>query len=428
MYSKHESLVGMLKPMMMFTGTWRLDETKSTVQWLYWLYSLIFQGFGLLFVVLVVTKFIEFVQSGADSSDIISAQVYLLSTTSISGKVLIYQVYKVSDIFKAILDEEENLWRSEDHEFKSAYQREIKYIRKWNWGILLSSMFTALALMSAGVASLVPVDNSTIDSDTNHKEEFSMFPIWLPYRQSDHRASVVALKCILTFVCASLYIVSCMIFVALMIYSVGLLKMQQEKIRKCEWNSYDMAANPSVDMKALIINNRGVFRFIKHVDKCIRYVILVDVLLSSINIASLATNAWHVSFKIHVFYLTNALFSNDLLLSIIPFLNKHFFLQFRSDDFLFSICFLLMQIVQVLVLGWFANDIIVQSKATADVLCNMNWHYLDIKNKKMFLMMLMQYQHVSVISIGPFGPMTIKSVISVIKAAYSYMMLMRTYK
>ncbi|KAH1004437.1 hypothetical protein HUJ05_005249 [Dendroctonus ponderosae] len=351
-------------------------------------------GFGLLFVVLVVTKFIEFVQSGADSSDIISAQVYLLSTTSISGKVLIYQVYKVSDIFKAILDEEENLWRSEDHEFKSAYQREIKYIRKWNWGILLSSMFTALALMSAGVASLVPVDNSTIDSDTNHKEEFSMFPIWLPYRQSDHRASVVALKCILTFVCASLYIVSCMIFVALMIYSVGLLKMQQEKIRKCEWNSYDMAANPSVDMKALIINNRGVFRFIKHVDKCIRYVILVDVLLSSINIASLATNAWH----------------------------------FRSDDFLFSICFLLMQIVQVLVLGWFANDIIVQSKATADVLCNMNWHYLDIKNKKMFLMMLMQYQHVSVISIGPFGPMTIKSVISVIKAAYSYMMLMRTYK
>ncbi|KAH1001427.1 hypothetical protein HUJ04_005451 [Dendroctonus ponderosae] len=394
MYSKHESLVGMLKPMMMFTGTWRLDETKSTVQWLYWLYSLIFQGFGLLFVVLVVTKFIEFVQSGADSSDIISAQVYLLSTTSISGKVLIYQVYKVSDIFKAILDEEENLWRSEDHEFKSAYQREIKYIRKWNWGILLSSMFTALALMSAGVASLVPVDNSTIDSDTNHKEEFSMFPIWLPYRQSDHRASVVALKCILTFICASLYIVSCMIFVALMIYSVGLLKMQQEKIRKCEWNSYDMAANPSVDMKALIINNRGVFRFIKHVDKCIRYVILVDVLLSSINIASLATNAWH----------------------------------FRSDDFLFSICFLLMQIVQVLVLGWFANDIIVQSQATADVLCNMNWYYLDIKNKKMFLMMIMQYQHVSVISIGPFGPMTIKSVISVIKAAYSYMMLMRTYK
>ncbi|KAH1004438.1 hypothetical protein HUJ05_005250 [Dendroctonus ponderosae] len=91
----------------------------------------------------------------------------------------------------------------------------------------------------------------------------------------------------------------------------------------------------------------------------------------------------------------------------------------RSGDLVFCTCFLLMQIAQVLVLGLFANDIIVQSRATAADLYNMNWHYLDTKNRKMFLMMLMQYQHVSVISIGPFGPMTVESVISVGSLKYN---------
>ncbi|KAH1001426.1 hypothetical protein HUJ04_005450 [Dendroctonus ponderosae] len=77
--------------------------------------------------------------------------------------------------------------------------------------------------------------------------------------------------------------------------------MQQAKIRKCNWESYDMVANPSVDMKALIITNRRVFGFIKRV---------------------------------------------------------------RSGDLVFCTCFLLMQIAQVLVLGLFANDIIVQIGGT----------------------------------------------------------------
>ncbi|KAH1028143.1 hypothetical protein HUJ05_001531 [Dendroctonus ponderosae] len=168
--------------------------------------------------------------------------------------------------------------------------------------------------------------------------------------------------------------------------------MQQAKICKCNWESYDMVANPSVDMKALIITNRRVFGFIKRVDKSIRFVVLVDVVLNVINITSVATYFSHV----------------------------------RSGNVVFCTCFLLMQIAQVLILGLFANDIIVQSRATAADLYNINWHYLDLKNRKMFLMMLMQYQHVSVISIGPFGPMTVESVITVFKTAY--MMLMRTYK
>ncbi|KAH1004403.1 hypothetical protein HUJ05_005219 [Dendroctonus ponderosae] len=68
------------------------------------------------------------------------------------------------------------------------------------------------------------------------------------------------------------------------------------------------------------------------------------------------------------------------------------------------------------------------SQATANVLYNLNWHYLDTKNRKIFLMMLTQCQQIAVISIGPFGPMSINSVISVIKAAYSYMMVMQSYK
>uniref|UniRef100_R9PSN2 Odorant receptor n=1 Tax=Dendroctonus ponderosae TaxID=77166 RepID=R9PSN2_DENPD len=393
MYSKQESLLGMLKPMMMFTGTWRLDGMNSTVRWFYWLYSLIFHGFGVLFIISVVAKFVEFVKSGADSEDIISSQVFLLSGTCIFSKFLIYQICNVSDILKAILQEEEKIWLSKDSESISAYQADIKHVRKWNWGILLSTMFTGVALMSAGVASLIQADISSINSEGNEKEEWSMIPMWLPYNEREHRSTVVVLKCIFTFIYVCMFIVSGMTFVALMIYSLGLLKMEQVKIGKCNWTSYNMA-DLSVDMKTLLINNRRVFRFIKHLDRSIRYVVLVDVLLNSISIAALATNITNV----------------------------------QRGDFVFCTGFLLMQVTQVFVLGWFANDIIMLSRTRADVLYNLNWYYLDLKNRKLFGMMLMQCQQLSVISIGPFGPMTIGSVISVIKAAYSYMMLMQSYK
>lgn len=252
MSSKNESLLGMLKPMMIFTGTWRLDELKFPGHLLYWLYSIIFQGLGFLFVALVVSKFIEFVKSGEDSTNIIAGQVFFLSTISISGKVLIYQIYKISDTFKAILVDEEALWWSEDHEAIAGYQNRIKYIRKWNWGIVISSIVTALSLILEGVAQLVEEDNS-------EKDKWRMFPIWLPFRESDHKVAAVAIKCVLTCLCASLYMVSCMIFLALMIYSVGLLKMERAKIRKYNWDSYDMISDPSADIKALTIYNRRVF-------------------------------------------------------------------------------------------------------------------------------------------------------------------------
>ncbi|KAH1008999.1 hypothetical protein HUJ04_001428 [Dendroctonus ponderosae] len=86
-----------------------------------------------------------------------------------------------------------------------------------------------------------------------------MFPMWLPFPESEFKSSAVVIKCLLVSACTFMYIVFCMIFLALMIYCVWLLKMQQAKIHKCNWDSYDMAANPSADMTALIINNLRVF-------------------------------------------------------------------------------------------------------------------------------------------------------------------------
>ncbi|KAH1009000.1 hypothetical protein HUJ04_001429 [Dendroctonus ponderosae] len=253
MCSENRSLLGMLKPLMIVTGTWKLDKNNSRTYRFYWFYACIYQGIGLTFAFLVTIKFIQFVATGAD--------------------------------------------------------------------------------------------------------------------------------------------ITCMMFVALMLYSVRLLKIQHNKIRRCDWPAYNIEDSFN-DIKNIIVSHRRVIGFIRDVNKSIRYVVLVDVLLNSINIASLAT------------YLTTA----------------------RSGESLFSVSYLLVQIMQVVVLGLLANEIKFQSQATANVLYNLNWHYLDTKNRKIFLMMLTQCQQIAVISIGPFGPMSINSVISVIKAAYSYMMVMQSYK
>ncbi|XP_050296986.1 odorant receptor Or2-like isoform X3 [Anthonomus grandis grandis] len=86
----------------------------------------------------------------------------------------------------------------------------------------------------------------------------------------------------------------------------------------------------------------------------------------------------------------------------------------------FPIFYSFMLTSEVFFLGWMCNE----SLAIADAAYNSLW-YNENKNVKVMLkILMMRAQKPLTMDNGPFGPMTTNTIVSTLKAAYSYATLM----
>ncbi|XP_030750821.1 odorant receptor Or2-like [Sitophilus oryzae] len=79
---------------------------------------------------------------------------------------------------------------------------------------------------------------------------------------------------------------------------------------------------------------------------------------------------------------------------------------------------------QIFVLAYSTNEVKDQSLAIYSALWNSLWYNTDQSTKKSIIIMMAASQRPLLLTIGPFGPMTLDSAIAVMKAAYSYATLM----
>ncbi|XP_060520016.1 odorant receptor Or2-like [Cylas formicarius] len=78
----------------------------------------------------------------------------------------------------------------------------------------------------------------------------------------------------------------------------------------------------------------------------------------------------------------------------------------------FPIIYLCLLVFQVFVLGWYSNEIKMQSLALGDAAYKSQWYEQNDKVKKLILMMIMRSQRPLVLAIGPFGAMTTQSALT----------------
>ncbi|XP_060518610.1 odorant receptor Or2-like isoform X2 [Cylas formicarius] len=131
--------------------------------------------------------------------------------------------------------------------------------------------------------------------------------------------------------------------------------------------------------------------FVHNFNRSMKYLILVEYLLTSLNIAA-------VSIQMILFNSTRA--------------SATFFLSY-----LFS---------QIFILGWSANEIKMQSLAISDAIYDSPWYYQNGNAKKAVLLIIMRAQRPLQLTIGPFDAMSTETAVTVVKGSYSYVTLMWT--
>ncbi|KAH1011788.1 hypothetical protein HUJ04_001081 [Dendroctonus ponderosae] len=136
-------------------------------------------------------------------------------------------------------------------------------------------------------------------------------------------------------------------------------------------------------------------RFVKDFNENVRSLILIEFLISSVNIACVA------------FQLISAN---------------------RIADDIFTPCFLLVLFGQLLVLAWPANEMSMESLGVSIAIYDFPWYQKNIAIQNMARVVLLRAQTPLRLTIGLFNPLTTDTVIKVLNGAYSYVTIMTNNK
>ncbi|KAF7271071.1 hypothetical protein GWI33_016031 [Rhynchophorus ferrugineus] len=306
--------------------------------------------------------------------------IQITITCSLAGvKAVIYQSDNFAHLINTIIKEERVLLQSKDENIKNLYWSFVKYINK---------CAIAIVVIAGGTAGLLVVATSTIGLLSDSDDKPMIFLAHFPFNQKKHYFTSILIQASSVGVATVYYCMSQILYLCILTFVKAKLKVLQYHFRCFK---IENGTNDAKRARELVKYHQRIIRFVEKLNDSIKYLLLIEFLSSSLNIAS-------------VMY---QLLSAQTL-----------------TDIIFSISYLMVLIGQLFILAWHANEIKVESVAVSDAAYDSSWYASSYNIKQMIQMVIMRSNKPLLLTIGPFNPLTTQTVISVINAAYSYVMIM----
>ncbi|XP_060534041.1 odorant receptor 45b-like isoform X5 [Cylas formicarius] len=373
---------------MILAGIWPfgLPTKRSMVLRTYGIYAAIVRVFFPIFLVSLCIEFAISTINGKNLDQTFAQLIYVIALVNGGVGALLYQNCDFKEIITFIMKDDKEVKHSKDEEITRSHLDQTRMCSKACW---------AITIMTFGASTSMCLENYwrryEIDQYNQHHNEslekplaFELYYYGLDKRKHDSGLLIVN---DVSVVVNGLLVASTKIaFFSCIIYPASILKRLQIRIER--WK--ECGGCLTVVLKELVLQHQTVIRFITKLNGSIKYLIFMEFLLNSLNIAAVSIQ-----------FIT---FEKTMLASPILF---------------FGILF-----TQTFVLGWSANEIKVQSLMLADALYRSPWYEQNETVKKMVLTMIMRAQTPLVLTIGPFDAMTTQSALAIMKGSYSYVSVM----
>ncbi|KAF7276933.1 hypothetical protein GWI33_009638 [Rhynchophorus ferrugineus] len=325
-----------------------------------------------------------------DTQIIISSACVLITCVVITFKGYICIRRRLIDILDEVVKYEGEISKSDDHEIKEAYMAKAQLSNTMCITQALIQCCASVALFYLGITgdqNLIEynrIHNTTIDSPY-------WYQIWFPATKLDHLIIIYGLNGLFCVSASLSNIVAHSIIATLMIFAATQLQILNIKLKKFIKDIDDNLNHKTVELKRYVKQHQDLIKYVNVLNDKVNIIILMHFLLNSIEISFCVTGLSK-----------NALTSQRV----------------------FLITYINVVIYQLFMTSWNANEIIEQSTAISDAIYASNWHLLDKEGKVICQIVMQRAQRPLQLTIGPFGPMTNRSGLLVIKAAYSYFSLM----
>ncbi|KAF7284772.1 hypothetical protein GWI33_021640 [Rhynchophorus ferrugineus] len=305
--------------------------------------------------------------------------------------LIIYLKNKVPQMFLSLLEFEADLKSSDDAEVKMFYRKILKNNRYLNIGVIIATFFTISSFVIIHLAKLWQV--GVAEWDLN--EAGFMYELYVPFDMKKYIVVVLFYNLYTATIGGVLNIMCLITMYTLIIFSALQLSTLSLRIKKFHTFVGIYGTNIQATLKVIIKQHQKSIEFVDNLNKSVRYVVFIDFLLNSANVASV------------LFYLVTV----------------------KSVYLFYAILLLSLQLLQVFALAWVSNEVKLESVKVADAVYESPWYEQDQKIKKMLHIILMRSQKPLAITIGPFKPMTAETAIMTLQASYSYAtLMMNSYK
>ncbi|XP_060518390.1 odorant receptor 63a-like [Cylas formicarius] len=385
---------------MMLAGIWRLSlpTENPLLRRLYRFYSAFIQVYFPMFLIsLSLQLTISITDNNAQQtlSKTFEQLSYVIGLLTVGVAAVLYQTNSVKEIITYIIAEDADIARSADKEELRSHSEQVQFCRRSSFGIAILSVWMGISMCSVNYWTRFQIDKYKGEHNGSVEMPFAYDLYYYKLNKVEHASILLLINDASVVVCGLLAASTKIFFFSCIIFPSSILKRLQIRFRR-------MAVSEEralVVMKEFVLQHQRVIRFIGKLNASMKYVIFLEFLLNSLNIAT-------VSFQF-ISVRTSLL---SIRLSIL-----HYFKIILFFAFLFT---------QTFVLGWSANEIKIQSLALANAVYSSPWYQQCKTIKGMLLIMMVRAQRPLVLTIGPFDAMTTQSALAIMKASYSYISVM----
>ncbi|XP_060534040.1 odorant receptor 45b-like isoform X4 [Cylas formicarius] len=341
------------------------------------------------FPTFLVSLCLEFALSTSvdNNAEKIFSQLTTISLLIAGIAALRYQTKNFKEIIVYITKDDKDVKKSVNKEMARCHLEQVRFCSKACWAITIMTIGGTTSICLENFIRRLEIEQYNNNHNESLDKPFAYELYFYNVNKEKHNSVLMIVNNVSVIINSLLVASTKIVFFSCIIYPASILKRLQ--IRFERWEE-DRGGCLLVALKDLVLQHQNVIAFITKLNGSIKYLIFMEFLLNSLNIAAVSIQ-----------FIT---FEKTMLASPILF---------------FGILF-----TQTFVLGWSANEIKVQSLMLADALYRSPWYEQNETVKKMVLTMIMRAQTPLVLTIGPFDAMTTQSALAIMKGSYSYVSVM----
>ncbi|XP_060534052.1 odorant receptor 2a-like [Cylas formicarius] len=384
---RHPSILTLARYSMTSVGFWKYHSQKNPLKLFYSTYSGFIVLYFMTYTISVGIKFVITVSAASTvDSEIIKQLSFIISSLIPMYVVMVCRSSGFNEIISLVRREEQSIITSDDADILKSHLKQIRRSNAVNGIFSAFACCTGFAMALENYRPNVKVARYNREHNTTLERPLLVDLYYFKLNTQKH-ADLLLVVSEICFIFNTLIILSSKLCVyTCVIFTSSLLKKLQIRFSKTGLRQeHKLAA-----LKSLVMEHQNVIEFVDKLNVSIRYLVLLEYLLNSLNVAAASVQ-------------------------LITYDKKMLLMLF------FYVSFLLMQ---VFIMGISANEIKVQSITLSDALYSSPWHEQSEATKKVLLIMIARTQRPLMLTIGPFGPMAIESALAVCKASYSYVTLM----
>uniref|UniRef100_M3VK61 Odorant receptor n=1 Tax=Ips typographus TaxID=55986 RepID=M3VK61_IPSTY len=369
-------------------------QDNKNLQTIYRCYSIVMLAWCIGFV---VTDYIQLVilltSKTLDMQEIsFNTCITLLFTCIGLRAVIVYFSPNSANLIQSIIDSEKVTYL-DDAECMKLEKKHLRSVR------LISHcyfIFIIFSTTSRCVYSFPKEPDIIQNGNETEIVKEHMLSIWFPFNQEKYYLTVYNIELLDSFL-GTFFVAYVDIYTFNMIsYPKGQLKKLQHIMKhfhnyKAKYSSETNEENDFIVFKDLVQRHKQIIQHINAFNELMEFVAIFEFVQSSAQIAC---------------GLTQSSLENLTI-----------------GSFLFVMSFLISMLVRLFLYYYAANDVTVESTKLAQCIWESNWYEESQKIKLSMLMVIIRAQKPLIFKIGGFGAMSVQSIVTILKATYSYITL-----